>query len=153
MPPEHPAKQANTPGTLRALPKTASEKGTVPFCSEDSAKSLAVPGSFRMALATGGAGNRASVGNLNLCLHGRTHRRIGNQAEEFQRRRAGVAKLVNFIGHDKHHVAGTQPMLALPLQHHSLPLQHEHLVLVGMAMARRVSARSDLELPHGERGG
>src|SRR5689334_6799772 len=89
-------------------------------------------------------------GALRRHRHGLIDRRIGHQAQKLERSAAGIAELMYFVWHDQYTHAGSQWMFDIALQHHALPFQHEHFVLIGMAVFRRKSAWGNFELAHGK---
>ena len=73
-----------------------------------------------------------------------------HQAEEAERAGAGVAELVHGVGRDVEHVARANAVDALAAGDVGLSLQHHDLVLVRVAVVRRVAARFHHEVAHGE---
>src|SRR5436189_5340705 len=69
-----------SPFAFRAYPKTASEKGTVPFCSEDSAKLGQSPAVFGWALKSSAAVRPPKKSNNSLPASS-CHRRYRRRAK------------------------------------------------------------------------
>ena len=73
-----------------------------------------------------------------------------NDAQEFQRRRSAIDKLMFLVARNKHDGARAKRLVLFAIPNDTFAIEDKNLVLVGMAVFRREPTWGYLKLPHGK---